>query len=65
MRRKIDLGIAQSPESFVDSLGNVITVDDFSLMSLVDILQKDNALAAIEHIEGLSHRAHRRVVSSC
>ena len=30
MRRKIDLGIAQSPASYVDSLGNVVTVDHFS-----------------------------------
>jgi hypothetical protein len=61
MRCKIDLGIAQSPTSFVDSLGNVVTVDHFSSMSLVESLQQDYALAAIEHIEGLSHRVQRQL----
>ena len=58
MRRKIDLGIAQSPTSFVDQSGNVVTADHFSSMSLVESLQHDYALAAIEHIK------HRKVVSS-
>ncbi len=61
MRRKIDLGIAQSPASIVDQSGNVVTADHFSSMSLVESLQHDYALAAIEHIEGLSHRVQRQL----
>ena len=61
MRRKIDLGIAQSPTSFVDQSGNVVTADHFSSISLVESLQHDYALAAIEHIEGLSHRVQRQL----
>jgi len=53
MQFKIDLGIAQSPASFVDQSGNVVTAYHFSSMSLVESLQHDFALAAIEHIEGL------------
>ena len=41
MRGKIDLGIAQSPASYVESLGNVVTVDHFSSMSLVERLQQE------------------------
>ena len=59
--RRIDLGIAQSPASYVDSLGNVVTVDHFSSISLAESLQQDYALAAIEHIEGLSHRVQRQL----
>ena len=61
MRRKIDLGIAQSPSSFVDQSGNVVTAHHFGSMSLVESLQHDYALAAIEHIEGLSHRVQRQL----
>jgi hypothetical protein len=61
MRRKIDSGIAQSPASFVDQSGNVVTAHHFGSMSLVESLQHDYALAAIEHIEGLPHRVHRQL----
>jgi len=61
VRRKIDLGIAQSPSSFVDQSGNVVTAHHFGSMSLVESLQHDYALAAIEHIEGLSHRVQRQL----
>ena len=61
MQFKIDLGIAQSPASFVDQSGNVVTADHLSSMSLVESLQHDYALAAIEHIEGLSHRVQRQL----
>ena len=61
MRRRIDKGIAQSPASYVDSVGNVVLGDHFSSLSLVESLQQDYALAAIEHIEGLSHRVQRQL----
>ena len=53
---KFDLGIAQSRTSYIDSLGNVVIVDHLSSIILVESLQQEYALAAIEHIEGLSHR---------
>jgi glycosyltransferase involved in cell wall biosynthesis len=61
MRRNIGLGIAQSPASYVDSLGNVVMDGHFSSLSLVESLQQDYALEAIEHIEGMSHRAQRQL----
>ena len=61
MRRKIDSGIAQSPASFVDQSGNVVTAHHFGSMSLIESLQHDNARAAIEHIEGLPHRVQRQL----
>ena len=53
--------IAQSPASYVDSLGNVVMDGHFSSLSLVESLQQDYALEAIEHIEGMSHRAQRQL----
>ena len=61
MRRKIDSGIAQSPASFVDQSGNVVAAHNFGSMSLVESLQHDYALVAIEHIEGLPHRVQRQL----
>ena len=49
--------IANSPGSYVDDDGNVLTNGQFCSGAFTESVQQDYAVAAVEHIESMSHRA--------